>query len=380
MSNTKKKSIKSNKKTDTKKHYNKKTKKNSNKPSNEFNITKTNKSTITHKYNNEPSELKHHKQKSSTIAKITNCAEKQYLYYKKYTIPNTKKYYKDIDSNAQIKAVINYGNKYNTTYINKLMGLFMKHFAPYNYDYIYKLITSSKSDASIFKSLRKLKRWYPQEYGFTCNKNLLISQQIAKYNKAQNVTINNYLDIGCGNCKFTKTLGKELGLNPDQIYGIDPDNYAEQDDWGRDTTGMIFNRVLPNEVFPFEDNKFDYITMNMVLHHVKDIDFLMTETYRVLKKDGILFITDHDAFAYIDKMLVDIEHQLYTEVLYYNSKTEKVKYSVKQGYLHYFNWLEFDIIIEKHGFKWIKGDLINLSVRAADLNPTRTFYGIYKKV
>ena len=347
--------------------------------------------TITHKYDDIPDkinkiksinidELEYHKGKSTEQDKITTCKEKQYKFYKLFTLPKTEKYYKDIDSNKQISAVYNYSIHYDTVYINKLMALLLKHFAPRNYNSIYKLISTNKSDSEIFKELRKLKRWYPNVYGLTCNKNYLITEKIIKYLKVNKHKINTYLDVGCGNCKFTKILGKSLKLSENDIYGIDPDNYAEQDDWKRDTKGMTFKRVLDNEEYPFEDNKFYLITLNMVLHHVKDLEFLIKEITRVLKKNGILFITDHDAFTHIDKMLVDIEHQLYTEVFNYKPNDKDTKYSDKQGYLKYYNWLEFDKIIERDGLKWVDGDLINLNVRANDLNSTRTFFSIYKKV
>ena len=324
-------------------------------------------------------ELELHRNTALQQNKLVSCKELQYKHLKNIIIPKSKKFYKNINSNKQIQSVVKYGLTENAEYLTKLCALISKHYHPKNYDLIYKLITSNKSDTAIFTELRKLRKWYPKSYFLLCNKHKITSQLTDKFLKTEKYTVKNYLDVGCGNCKFTKTLGKTLGLKEDEIYGIDPDNYAEKDDWKRDTSGMIFKRVLPEEVYPFDDNKFDLITMNMVLHHVVNLQHVLNEVSRVLKKGGYLIITDHDAFTYIDKMLIDIEHQLYTEVLYYEPKNKGMKYSDKQGHMEYFNWLEFDNMIIKNGYNWKEGRLINLSIRSSDINPTRTFFSIYKK-
>ena len=49
----------------------------------------------------------------------------------------------------------------------------------------------------------------------------------------------------------------------------------------------------------------------MVLHHVENIDNLLREMNRIVKKGGFIYLVEHDTFTDIDKMLVDIEHALY---------------------------------------------------------------------
>ena len=52
---------------------------------------------------------------------------------------------------------------------------------------------------------------------------------------------------------------------------------------------------------PFKKNEFNIITFNLVLSHLKDLDKAVSEMTRVLKKDGIMIISDLHPYAMIFK-------------------------------------------------------------------------------
>ena len=198
---------------------------------------------------------------------------------------------------------------------------------------------------------------------------------INDYQEKYKLKINNYLDIGCGNCKLTENLGTKLGLKNSNIYGVDLASFAEQNDWDRKNLKINFEVIKENKKLPFKDNKFSVISLFMVLHHVKNLDLMFRELYRILKKDGIIIIREHDAYSYADKMLCDIEHILYSNV--YTNKKYNKKF-IKTYYGKYFSWLEWEYLFDKYGFKYISSDYTNKS-SYFELTETRSFYSIFKK-
>ena len=88
----------------------------------------------------------------------------------------------------------------------------------------------------------------------------------------------NVLDVGCGTGFFLKNI-TEISKNR---YGIDSHNYS---------TNNI--KVIKGDALniPFEDNSMDLVTMLDVLEHIPEADKALKELHRVVKKDGIGFIT-----------------------------------------------------------------------------------------
>ncbi len=192
--------------------------------------------------------------------------------------------------------------------------------------------------------------------------------------------IKNYLDIGTGSGKFAITFGKAIGLDSQHIYGVDLENFAEQKDWDRNKQNnqFIFKTIEENKKYPFEDNFFDMISLKMVLHHIKNPKFLFEEIKRILKKDGLLIIIEHDSFTYADFMINDIEHGLYMNVFNDDTQLEETsKINNDLGYVKYFNWIELDNLTNKYGFEYTSADVLSEHINFNVL-PTRTFWVIYK--
>jgi len=47
----------------------------------------------------------------------------------------------------------------------------------------------------------------------------------------------------------------------------------------------------PNEAFPFNLEKFDFIVSNLVLEHVEDLEFFFKEIVRISKKTSFIYIS-----------------------------------------------------------------------------------------
>jgi len=95
------------------------------------------------------------------------------------------------------------------------------------------------------------------------------------------------LDYGCGSGKVV-VAGRKLGLD---VYGTDIFNesatvYKEE----VEKSGLLGSviREITNDRLGFDDEYFDVIVNNQVFEHVENLDLVLAETYRVMKKGSLL--------------------------------------------------------------------------------------------
>lgn len=102
-----------------------------------------------------------------------------------------------------------------------------------------------------------------------------------RYNNISRFTKNprTILDIGCSNGIFL-----DLYKNS-ETWGVEP---SESGYKMKDVRHKIVHEYFEKAKLP--QNYFDLIIMNHTLEHVKDAEIVLTKIYRLLKKDGILFI------------------------------------------------------------------------------------------
>jgi len=79
----------------------------------------------------------------------------------------------------------------------------------------------------------------------------------------------------------------DLGIN---AYGVDISAYAINN-----SLPEVRSRLklcdIEQEKLPFNDDSFDVVIMTEVIEHLKKIDFAMEEIKRVLKQNGIVYLT-----------------------------------------------------------------------------------------
>jgi len=148
------------------------------------------------------------------------------------------------------------------------------------------------------------------------------------------------LDAGCGDGKFAFYLIKQ-GYN---VQGIDfSEKKIEQAKRYAKQLGLKENLFDVGDVVKtkFEDESFDAYLARGVFHHLnkKEQRRMLREAYRLLKKNGIIFIS-------IIKLL-----SMYTLLREFFERTPRKQNLVK---VHYMTKSELKKIVELYGFKYIK--------------------------
>lgn len=103
----------------------------------------------------------------------------------------------------------------------------------------------------------------------------------------------NVLDYGCGNGRDAYQFLRHCNC---KVYGTDilpmitdiaKDNLKKMG-FGEDMVKFFY--IRESDKLPFDNEFFDLINCNGVLHHIENPDSIVAELYRVLKKDGVMYI------------------------------------------------------------------------------------------
>src|SRR5690606_38396715 len=108
-------------------------------------------------------------------------------------------------------------------------------------------------------------------YKATTEKN--INREVERRN------IRSVLDVGCGDKSYQHLFGDV------EYIGIDVEVS------GRPDSNKNVDLFFDGENIPFEDDRFDFVLCAEVLEHCLDPVKLLSEMKRVLKADGILYLT-----------------------------------------------------------------------------------------
>jgi len=112
------------------------------------------------------------------------------------------------------------------------------------------------------------------------------------------------LDVGCGD-GATELFLKQYFPNW-TIDGIDVSSESIKYAQRRDLTNSTF-QVYDSNAFPFQEDSFDRVFIAGVLHHIafNQHNNLIKEIFRVLKKNGKLFLYEHNPLNPITRHLVN---------------------------------------------------------------------------
>lgn len=187
-------------------------------------------------------------------------------------------------------------------------------------------------DNEIIFDEKKIKEWDV----YSINKNR-IKNIVESINKEKNKEIKSYLDFGCNNAIQSDVFFDFLKIKTNNYYGIDIENTCL-------SNKIKFLKYTKEEKIPIRENKIDLVTCMMSLHHVDDVLKYLREIYRILSKDGILFIRESNITNYEDFVFNQIIDKIYSKIIH--NKDEDV-----QNFKSIEQWLSILLYV---GFKIIK--------------------------
>ena len=173
-----------------------------------------------------------------------------------------------------------------------------------------KVIEQYKSHDNLDIRVELHKRYSKNKLGFN---NWIFSN----YQNTDEVTI---LELGCG----TGELWKSNLDSIDKMKQLIITDFSN--DMVETTKSVIGNRdnvnyeIMDIQKISFENETFDIVIANMLLHHVNDIDKAISEVNRVLKKGGIFYcatfgengVVDYLASLFKDVVNQNLENKTFT--------------------------------------------------------------------
>jgi ubiquinone/menaquinone biosynthesis C-methylase UbiE len=245
-------------------------------------------------------------------------------------------------------------------YFQKKLFHLLKKFFKNNVDKAINIVQKYKkiNDKSVYTELFKLYTINPKKIETSSkytNKLDHLKYLLKKYN---NKKYKKMLDIGCEDCFQVKTIAKFFNIKDYSCINID--------NWDNKSYGLSrldCNFTIYDGVnIPYDNNSIDVIIIFQTLHHVQNLNEFINNVKRVLKKDGLLIIREHNCNKKYFNMLIDIEHELY-EILFHENYSILDKF-----YSNYKNINEWDEII----------NLKRIYIKELD-TATNSYYAIYKK-
>lgn len=194
----------------------------------------------------------------------------------------------------------------------------------------------------------------------------ILSQAMSNFSELK------YLDIGSGDCSIPVSISEVLQIPLKNVYCTDVDNWYEKFNIEKKSE-INFEVLVDGKNTSFKNEVFDFVTCFQSLHHVEKIDSRLSDISRITRRGGYFLIREHDCFSDEIRMLIDIEHCIYETVL-----GEYRESFIKEYMGFYKNKYEWTSLLRKYGFVYVRN--INYNISYGKYNPTKFYYGLYKKI
>ena len=242
-----------------------------------------------------------------------------------------------------------------------------------NYDTIINIIKKNKTDSTIYNNLHRI-YWSKystdsSESNSSNNNNYIISRAIKNANKIKSIIPKNinlynrdiFVDIGCGDGSITSEIAKIYKFK--KTIGVDVENWFDTYTNKNTNIKMV---ITDGKTINIKDNSVDVILCNHVLHHIENLNEMLDEIARIIKKDGLLIIKEHNCYYKELSYVIDIYHALY-ELVFRKKQNDKF---IENYYSNYLSDKELYAKLKKRNF-----EILNYVYDGGLLT---NYYGIYK--
>jgi ubiquinone/menaquinone biosynthesis C-methylase UbiE len=271
----------------------------------------------------------------------------------------------------------------NNNILSKINILLKKILKKFDYSLIANIIVkSSNSNYDIIKSILQINNILIQ-YKF--NDSVFLDKQKWITNKLIDIIkFYNYdkiIDIGGGEGNILNFIGNELKINKENLICIE-----QQNDWDEKysfNNSNITYLFWDNINIDIQPNSIDIIIIMVTIHHMSDdtIKHLMININKIIKKNGLVIIKEHDCNSDITKKIIDWEHHLYHIIRSNNLNEDNITKYI-DGFINNYKSKEyFTKLFEFNNFKNIKtmnrffDDFNGFDAS----NPTNLYWDVFKK-
>lgn len=207
------------------------------------------------------------------------------------------------------------------------------------------LIYEKKDDKYIYNELNNFifKNGFKLETEIRVDYRIIeITDFIKGYEKKIEGSLNDLLDVGCAEGSITYKVAEIFLKNPsvEHTFGCDVREI-------KDNNNFQFH-LLKDDKLPYEDDKFSIITCLMTLHHIKNVDEMIQEIFRVCKPGSYFLIREHSCKPPEYGLFLDIIHGIYALVL---SQPQEWPDFCETYFAKYLKDEEWKTKIEKVGFR-----------------------------
>lgn len=164
-----------------------------------------------------------------------------------------------------------------------------------------------------------------------------VYMHVQRYQYASKFAFGRVLDLGCGVGYGSNILAMSENVN--EVNSIDISssaiNYAKKY-YAHKKVKYI---ISPAEKLPFDDEYFDVVTAFEVIEHVTDYQKVLKEVFRVLKKEGYLFISSPNPRDIVNRLKYHIFNKPFPD-----------KYAENPHHTKEFYYEELLNILKNNGF------------------------------
>jgi len=271
-----------------------------------------------------------------------------------------------------------------STRINQLLNKLLKNEYNKNLNKIKTRILNTKEtiDDIIYSilyidSLIKSTKYHIKNKNYIWTSHQLINI-IEKFNYKSDVKI---VDIGGGEGNILNYIGKFNQITNNNLYVVEQQKeWAEKYKYSNNINYIFWD----NNYINIEADSIDIILIMVSLHHMidKTIDNLMLNIKRILKKNGLIIIKEHNCITSEDKILINWEHHLYHILMSKNLNEDNLKKYLDQSIFNYKSIDEYNNIFSKYNFQSVMNlnRSFNLSMHDDITNSTNLYWALYQYI
>ncbi len=316
---------------------------------------------------------------------ITNNKNNSYAFFQSYGdyLKNNIKYdycfiFEDVKGehykeqyNNKVISIIN-PKSFSATHLNnqlqkekKFLENFRVKLSNENLKILNNMINNKIKDNEIYKFIKKNNILPAKEYGAyyysQSIKNIIDDFGIHK--------ITTYLDFGAGNGVKTASVSKVLNLDENNVFALDLESFWSSVNIPKNKINYIYYDGI---TIPKINKKIDLITMNHVLHHIKNLHSIMKQISNLCVKNTIIIVKEHDCIDESMRDKIDIEHCMY-ELVFGDGGKDDDNF-MNSYYARYFSEEELLILFSMYGF-------INLELKQQQFkNYTNSKFYLFQKM